>query len=154
MNHNRRMLARVSAFFVWALVAALAVFWGLRLLARPQPAPSHASTVSESVSLGGDLTRLFGKPAVATTAAAAAPVPPAMASRFRLVGVMAPKAGRADGAGLALIAVDGKPARAFAPGARVDGDLVLQSVGMRTAALGPARGAAAMSDRVYWRADR
>jgi general secretion pathway protein C len=139
------MLARVSAFFVWALVAAVAVFWALRLLARTAPAPPHANTVSEAVALGGDLTRLFGKPALAATSGSAAPAQPELASRFRLVGVMAPKEGRAPGAGFALIAVDGKPARAFAPGALVDGDLVLQEVRLRSAALGPARGAAAVT---------
>jgi general secretion pathway protein C len=38
-----------------------------------------------------------------------------------------------------LIAVDGKPPRAFAVGAKLDTDLVLQSVGLRTASLGSAQ---------------
>jgi len=40
-----------------------------------------------------------------------------------------------------VIAVDGKPAKPYAVGARVDSDLVLQSVGLRTASIGPAQGA-------------
>ena len=36
------MLARLTAFVIWGLVAATAVFWGLRLLVRPQPAPAYA----------------------------------------------------------------------------------------------------------------
>jgi len=44
------------------------------------------------------------------------------------------------GQGVALIAVDGKPAKPYAVGARLDSDLVLQSVGLRTASLGPAQG--------------
>ena len=39
------MLARLTAFVVWALVAATAVFWGLRLLVRPQAAPAYAVAV-------------------------------------------------------------------------------------------------------------
>jgi general secretion pathway protein C len=42
--------------------------------------------------------------------------------------------------GLALIAVDGKPAKAFAVGSRLDDGLVLQSVGHRSASIGPAQG--------------
>jgi len=54
--------------------------------------------------------------------------------------VVAPRRSH-DGRGVALIAIDGKPARAFPVGATVDGELVLQSVSLRTAAIGPAQGA-------------
>jgi general secretion pathway protein C len=58
---------------------------------------------------------------------------------------MAPRAGTAGSeGGVALIAVDGKPARAFPVGKRVDGDLVLQSVSLRSAELGPGQGAASL----------
>lgn len=138
------MLARLTAFVVWALVAATAVFWGLRLLARPQPAPAFATTVGEATALRGDLSRLFGAAPVAVTNAPAAPE---LASRFKLLGVMAPKASGetpAQRVGYALIAIDGKPARPFAVGATVDSGLVLQSVSLRTAAIGPAEGAPAL----------
>jgi general secretion pathway protein C len=139
------MLARVTAFVVWALAAATLVFWGLRLFVRAPAAPAQALPVTQAAPLQADLGRLLGK-----TAAAAAPVAaaaPEMASRFRLVGVMAPKKGAPvqPGVGLALIAVDGKPPRAFAPGARIDGELVLQSVSLRTASIGPAQGATAVT---------
>lgn len=138
------MLARLTAFVVWALVAATAVFWGLRLFARPQSAPAFATTVGEATALRGDLSRLFGAAPVAVTNAPAAPE---LASRFKLLGVMAPKASGetpAQRVGYALIAVDGKPARPFAVGATVDSGLVLQSVSLRTAAIGPAEGAPAL----------
>lgn len=140
------MLARLSAFVVWALVAATAVFWGLRLLARPQPAPAYALAVGDATTLRGDLTRLFG----ATPVAAAgndAPTAPELASRFKLLGIMAPKPSSSEPAhrtGYALIAVDDKPPRAFAVGASVDSGLVLQAVSLRTASIGPADGAAAV----------
>ena len=85
------MLARLTAFVVWALVAATAVFWGLRLLVRPQPAPSYAVAVGDA----GALRRpdaparrhgLLGRPAPLAAA-------PELASRFKLLGVMASKKG-------------------------------------------------------------
>jgi general secretion pathway protein C len=133
------MLARLTAFVVWALVAATAVFWGLRLLARPQPAPAFAVAVGDAGALRGDMTRLLGATAVAPSAAPAAPE---LASRFKLLGVMASRQGDA---GYALIAVDAKPARAYAVGTPLDGNLVLQSVSLRSAAIGPAQGGAALT---------
>jgi general secretion pathway protein C len=135
------MFARLSAFVIWSLVAATAVFWALRLGARSAPVPAYAAPVANSVPVRGDLSRLFGAPARVAVAAAAAPEAP---SRFRLIGVMAPRSREAQaeaGHGLALIAVDGKPPKAYAVGARLDSDLVLQSVGLRTASIGPAQGA-------------
>jgi general secretion pathway protein C len=61
---------------------------------------------------------------------------------------MAPKAAAASarpGQGVALIAVDGKPPKAFVVGSSLDTNLVLQSVSLRTAAIGPAQGAAAVT---------
>jgi general secretion pathway protein C len=140
-HDNRRMLARLSAFVIWSLVAASAVFWALRLGASPPQVPPYAVAVGNSVAVRGDLGRLFGVPQ--RTAAATQPTPEAP-SRFRLIGVMAPRVGAMQaepGSGVALIAVDGKPAKPYAVGARLDSDLVLQSVGLRTASLGPAQGA-------------
>jgi general secretion pathway protein C len=103
--------------------------------------PPYAVAVSKSVVVRGDLTRLFGAPprlAVAAGPTAEAP------SRYKLLGVMAPRSPAAqaeEGRGVALIAVDGKPAKAYPIGARLDGDLVVQSVGLRTAAIGTAHGA-------------
>lgn len=137
------MLARLFSFVVWALVAATAVFWGLRLLSRSPVTPSNAVVASEAATTRGDLTRLLG--AVAAPAAAQA-APPEAGARFRLLGIMAPRSGtpRASGSGVALIAVDGKLPRAYTVGAAVDGDWVLQSVSLRTADIGPQSGVAAL----------
>jgi general secretion pathway protein C len=135
------MFARLSAFVIWSLVAATAVFWALRFAASPPPVPAYAVAVGKSVVVRGDLTRLFGAPPRLVASGGATVEAP---SRFKLVGVMAPKSPAAQaepGNGVALIAVDGKPAKAFAVGARLDSNLVLQSVGLRTASLGPAQGA-------------
>lgn len=136
------MFARLSAFLIWALVAATVVFWALRLVVHPLEVPSQALAVGKAAGVRGDLSKLLGSaPVVASAEAAAAPE---ASSRFRLIGVMAPKSRsqQTDGVyGLALIAVDGKPARAFAVGASVDSGLVLHSVGMRSASIVSQQGA-------------
>jgi len=138
-------LLRLCAFVVWGLVAASVVFWGLRVSARGPAAPAHAVAVGEASVTRGDLSRLLGTgPAAAPPAVATGLAEPDAAARFKLVGVMAPKkdAGGAKRSGLALIAVDGKPAKAYAVGSPVDGEMVLQRVSLRSAAIGPADGAA------------
>lgn len=131
------MLARLSAFLVWAVVAAAAVFWGLRLMVQAPPVPGHAVPVVEAAVTSADLTRLLGAPPVV---AAAPVITPDISARFRLVGVMAPKSKDAKSAphnaGVALIGIDGKPPRAYRVGSRLDSEWVLQSVGWRSAALG------------------
>lgn len=134
------MSARLIAFVIWAAVAASAVFWLLRLAATSPVAPAHTVAVAVANAPRGDLARVLGAPPAAAAApGVAAPAEPALASRFKLLGVAAPRQG-GDRTGIALIAVDGKPARGFKVGAAVDGEIVLQSVHPRGAALG-ARGA-------------
>ncbi len=130
------MMARLSAFVIWALVAAALVFWGMRLVVRADPVPLNAAVVGESTSARGDLSRLFGAEPVAQVAAA-----PAASARFRLLGVMAAKpAAEGMTPGVALISIDGKPARAFSAGARIEDQLVLQNVSLRTASIGAEKG--------------
>jgi general secretion pathway protein C len=134
------MWVRLTACLVWAILAMSAVYWSFKLLVRPSGMPPHALLVATDQAARGDPLRLFAAPAQL----AAAPIAPQASSRFRLLGVMAPKVAAAEGApahGLALIAVDGKPARAFPVGAHVDGEWVLQSVSARTASIGPEGGA-------------
>jgi general secretion pathway protein C len=132
------MSARWASFGVWALVAASALYWGLKLFVASPAAPARTQLAQPGVGLHGDLTRLLGAD-VAAVAAAAAPEP-APDARFKLVGVVSPRSRQAAREGLALIAVDGKPARAYRVGTLVDGQNVLQSVGARSATLGPRGG--------------
>lgn len=127
------MKVRLLAFVIWAAVAASGVFWLLRLWASSPAAPPYTVPVATATAPRGNLDSVFGAPKSA--APTAAPTEPALASRFKLLGVAAPRDG-GDSVGLALIAVDGKPARGFKVGAAIDGDLVLQSVHPRGAALG------------------
>ena len=130
---------------VWALVAASGVFWGLKLFARPLTVPPQAAVAVPGVAVGGDLARLFGAdlPPPPPTVEAQAPV--AESSRFQLLGVVAARAYASRQQGVALIAVDGKTARAFRVGAVVDGDLVVQQVQPRAVAIGPRGGQVAVS---------
>ena len=138
------MLARLSAFVIWGLVAATAVFWGLRLFVHAPVAPVYAVAVGEADPARGDLSRLLGAAPVAQSAVAA---PPPEASRFKLLGIVAPRSGSSDASrspyGVALIAVDGKMPKAYAVGARVDGDLVLQTVSLRTVSIANGQGGTA-----------
>ncbi|HNU09951.1 MAG TPA: type II secretion system protein N [Rubrivivax sp.] len=135
------MLPRVLAFVVWALVAAGAAAWSLKLFSKPLQAPAETVIATSGAAQGGDWARLFG--AVDSPAAAPAPTPLAPApggERFRLLGVAAPRSQAAGAEGVALISVDGKPARALRVGAVVDGDQVLQRVEARAASIGPRGG--------------
>lgn len=137
------MLARLSAFVIWALVAATAAFWGLRLLVRAPAAPAYVVPVGDAVAVRGDLTRLLGTAPVAAPAAVASPE---ASARFRLLGIVAPKYAATNAApvghGVALIAVDGKMPKAYTVGARLDSDLVLQSVSLRTASIASSKAGA------------
>ena len=125
---------------VWALAAGGALFWGLKVLVKAPPAPPHTQTARATVAARGDLSRLLGADA-APLRTEDSPAP-AAAARFQLVGVLSPRSTKAAREGLALIAVDGKPARAYRVGAVVDGENILQTVAARGATLGPRGGAA------------
>ena len=134
------MSARLLSFVVWALAAASAVYWASRLLVRPTPVPPQALTAQATPAAAGSLTRLFG--AVAPEPVSA-PTPVVVESRFKLLGVVAARAGQRSG--VALISMDDKPARALAIGARVDGEWVVQGIAHRQVELGPRGGAAALT---------
>jgi general secretion pathway protein C len=140
------MSARWMSFLLWALVAASAVGWGLKLFVAAPPVPPETRVADAAPALRGDLARVLGAdPAPAPTGDTPAPMADA---RFQLIGVVAPRAADPAAAareGVALIAVDGKPPRAYRVGAKVDEDTVLKSVRARGADLGPRDGAATIA---------
>lgn len=146
MNHNGRMSARWATFLVWALVAASAAAWGLKLFVTAPGAPPQVAVAGQSQLPRGDITRVLGAdaPAVDPNAGESLVGTP-VDSRFQLLGVVAPRGSETARGAVALIAVDGKPARAFRVGALVDGDHVLQAVRLRGADLGPAGGNVAVA---------
>ncbi len=132
------MLTRWSSFTLWALVAASAVYWGLRLFVQPQAAPAGTVVATTEGQLRGDLSRLLGADAPPAEAAPVAVADP----RFQLLGVLSAPSRQAEREGVALIAVDDRPPRAYRVGMVVDGDTVLQAVHARGASLGPRGGLA------------
>lgn len=118
---------------VWAGVAGCAAFWAIRVFVNAPAMPPGATTVPTVQALQGDVSRLLGSAEVEPVEAA--PVA-AVPSRFKLIGVAAPRSPAAAGEGVALIVVDDKPPRAYRVGAAIDGDLVLQKVHARGVELG------------------
>jgi general secretion pathway protein C len=122
---------RLATFCVWALAAASVVYWGL--LIRSPVGGAVAAVVPPVAAAPADPVRLARLLGAVDAPTAGAPVVLA-ASRFALIGVVA----GASGAGAALIAVDGKPARSFRVGKEVDTGYVLKTVGPRIAVLATA----------------
>jgi general secretion pathway protein C len=132
------MSTRWWTFGVWAAVAASAVYWGLKVFVAAPPLPPSTQVAELGAAARGDLSRLLGVDAPAPVLAVEeAPAD----ARFQLIGVVSPRSTQAAREGLALIAVDGKPAKAFRVGAIIDGQTVLQAVGARSAKLGLRDGA-------------
>jgi general secretion pathway protein C len=135
------MVSRWAALAVWAAVAASVVFWALRLWpAAPAPAAPVVASAPPAASVA-DLQRLLGTDPPPPPPPSEEPVPAADA-RFQLVGVLSPRSSQAAREGVALIAVDGEPARAYRIGAAVSGETVLQAVAHNRVTLGPRGGPA------------
>ena len=135
MNAHNRWWVRMVTMALWAAAAASVVWWGLRVQGGAAQAPSSATLPAAAPVPVAD------QAAVARLLGAAAPAGPAMApvaaNRFVLLGVVASP----SKLGSALIAVDGKPGRAFRVGSKVDEGIVLEAVEPRKARLAPVAGA-------------
>ena len=137
------MASRIFALIIWAAVAASLAYWGLRWLARPTGVPPNATAVSMDAGSQGDLRRLLAGPIKASGPAQPdATAASALASRMKLLGVVAPRQEN-DHSGVALLSIDGKPPKAIRVGGVIEGDTVLQSLTQRGASIGPAGGPAA-----------
>jgi len=118
---------RSATFFLWALAAASAAYWALKL-SRPQSFAAPPAVRAAAPTDAAAVARLLGfSPRAALPAAPA----PGLASRFALLGVVAGHSRR----GAALIAIDGKPARPYRVGGVLEEGLVLQAVEGRRAVL-------------------
>jgi general secretion pathway protein C len=136
-NLRNSWAVAATTFLLWGLVAASAVYWGLKLTAKPGGTPGGPPVTTSAVTADpAAIAALLG--AVANSGAA--PVA-SLSSRFALIGVVADQ----SHSGAALIAVDGKPPKPFRVGANVDENLVLQSVDSRRAVLGAGGGAPALT---------
>lgn len=138
LHDNPHMSARWWTGGVWALAAGSGLFWGLQLLVKPPAAPAHTQVTGPATAPRGDLARLLGNDPPPPVDEAA---PEAAAdARFQLVGVLSAPPRQAQQEGVALIAIDGQPPKAYRVGARIDGDKIVQKVEARGVTLGPRNG--------------
>src|SRR5690606_24578830 len=114
-----RWAPRVLSVLLFALLCAIVAYWALRLLEPPvRIAPSGSLAAAETVASLGPAQTLFGR-----TGTAAAPVAQAVASNFKVLGVIA-DAER----GAAIISIDGGPPEAFGAGMQIDDNHKLKAV--------------------------
>ena len=123
------------ALLIWAAVAASAVAWGARWLRATDPLPAHTQVATDRALPRGDWTRPLGSGAAAMAGApgAQAGATAGAERRLSLVGVIA-----SPREGVALIAVDGLPARAYRMGAVVDGQWTVRRIDQRGVTLAAA----------------
>jgi general secretion pathway protein C len=138
-------MIRLSTLAIWLAAVAGAVFWGLKFMPSPT-APANTAVVGGQTTLPADssaLARGLGgglAPLVASAEPQAPVVSTIDAARFVLTGIVTGPSSRQN---LALIAMDGKPARPYRVGAQLTDGVVLASVNRYEVTLAPSRGAPA-----------
>ncbi len=131
------MSSRLVSVAICLAAVAGALVWALPLLGQPTPVPPQAAMDSMAMlAVVGGPERVLGTPMPAAMTAAP---PPSTQNRFKLLGVIAPQHGGT--AGLALISVDGQPARVVAVGREVEPGTQVLAVTHRQVELGAAAGA-------------
>ena len=148
MQMQRIWTIRLVTLLLWLLALGSAVYWALKFVGMTA-APAYAVVVGAAPSTmlrAADSTavaRALGGGLVPANSAASSPASGAAsgitASRFVLTGIVDGKSPQAD---IALIAIDGKPAKPYRLGGVLEAGVVLQSVSGRKAVIGPADGAA------------
>ena len=119
---------RVATFGVAAMASGSVAWWAMTL-SNSAPWQASVSTTPTPLLDGAVLARAFG--AGAAPAVNTAPVPPQLA--MQLLGVVA----GAGGKGHALLIVGDAPAKTYKVGSNLGEGLLLQSVGLRSAQVGP-----------------
>jgi general secretion pathway protein C len=117
---------RISAFSVALAVGAGVSYWVLHWPAAASAPVASTAQAELPQADANSVTRLLG---ALTIDQQETEVP--AANRFSLMGVVA----RSGGAGSAVIAVDGKPAKSYAVGSKIEEGLYLQAVAPRKAML-------------------
>ncbi len=126
---------RFATFLVWLLAAGSVVYWALKFTKGPAAPPSaDVAAVAASAAgtgaadgqalakgLGGGQASAANNPTLVVAAPSVF-----LATRFVLTGVVVQKNSR--NAGVALIAVDGKPSRPYRVGGALADGIVLHSV--------------------------
>ncbi len=116
--------ARLLSLLLLLALAGIVTYWATRLLAPPVAvAPSGSIGDAGSNPNLGPAVTVFGVPGAAVAAAAPA-------TNIEVVGVA-----ESGERGVAILSVDGKPAAAYAVGARLDDATTVVSVGIETVVL-------------------
>lgn len=102
-------------------------YWVMAWVASPLHVPSHTVLVGLSDMPKTDPQRLLSLAAQAVAPEESSVSQSAIAQRIQLMGVMAGTPNHAD-AGIALLVVDGKPAKAYRVGQSIDGELLVLSI--------------------------
>jgi general secretion pathway protein C len=132
---QRIFWTRSVTFVLWLLAGGCAVYWGLKFTPSP-PAPQSATAAfpaaaSATVDSQALAKGLGGGDAIAINSLASdsanVPASSINSSRFVLTGVVVGRAG-VTRSSLALIGVDGKPARPYRIGSSLTDGVVLHSV--------------------------
>lgn len=133
--------ARILTLAAWAVAGWSATYWALQW-AGDRPALPPASSAAPPPAITADpvpVARMFGPAIEAPAPEPVAPVVVAVdpAARFTLVGVVADR----TRSGVALLSIEGQPARPYSVGARIEERYRLHSVTARSATLtGPDNG--------------
>lgn len=125
-----RWAPRLAASLLAGLAAAGGAYWALKV---PAPVTGNAVAAVQLPVLAPDtglVARALGGSAVPADAPMAAAAPAAASTRFALIGVV-----DQGGSGVALIGLDGKPAKPVAVGASVGEGWILRQVQGRSATL-------------------
>ena len=148
MQMQRIWTIRLVTLLLWLLAAGSEAYWALKFVGMTA-APAYAVVVGAAPGAmlraadSSAVARALGGGLVAANSAASSPVSGLAsgitASRFVLTGIVDGKSPKAD---IALIAIDGKPAKPYRLGSVLEAGVVLQSVSGRKAVIGPADGAA------------
>ena len=111
---------RLFTLLVWLLVGLCAAYWAFKFVTT-KPVEATAALATPTVVVDSKaIAKLLG----ATDVAAKKPTTMAASTKFTLFGLAA----TAGGQGVALIALDGKPARPYRVGSLVADDLMLKSI--------------------------
>jgi general secretion pathway protein C len=124
MQLRAAILRLGSTAVVWALLGLSAVYWGLLLTEPPAPAVAPAAPAVLQIKSAA-IAAWLGAPPESQAASA-----PAQARRYELRGVIAQGT-----AGVAVLSIDGQPARPYAVGTSVEEGVILRAVGARHAEL-------------------
>jgi general secretion pathway protein C len=122
----------VLTLAIWALAAGSAAYWALRHAGNAPTGPMPAQfALAAPGGETGHVARLFGPAIGKPSEAALTPQVVDPSSRFALAGVVATR----SSTGVAVLSVEGKPARPYRVGSMVDAGYTLKSVTAHSATL-------------------